>query len=212
MSEEEAAEAKEDLYCPHSKVTKKESLIDTVAQEGIELEASLKELGISRKKGVNSQSKKVQKSQTMRLITGLGGNKKRGTDGETRVVLPKAIGVDFVDVSESTTSSKLAQAFPKKSMLKSGSTSGTTGSGEASEDRLGKEDELKVVEDRGKFAVRNGCSFDEGDLLRVEEEKAELEKEKAELEKKVVHLKTNLAREGSDWTPWRLPKRQRSAS
>ncbi|KAF6165277.1 hypothetical protein GIB67_042693 [Kingdonia uniflora] len=64
-------------------------------------------------------------------MTGVGGNKMSGADGERRVALPKVSRVDFADVSESITSSKLAQAFPKMTILKCGSTSGTMGSGEA---------------------------------------------------------------------------------
>ncbi|KAF6150021.1 hypothetical protein GIB67_002803 [Kingdonia uniflora] len=101
-------------------------------------------------------------------------------------------------------------------MLKRGSASGTTGSGEVEgeakkrrvdpsskligtkviENRPGEENELKVAEDRARLVARNDCSFDEGDLPRMEEEKAELEKGKAELEKKVARLKLDLAREG----------------
>ncbi|KAF6156503.1 hypothetical protein GIB67_011304 [Kingdonia uniflora] len=160
----------------------------------------------------------------MRLMTSVGDNKKMGADGERRVVLPKAYEVDFADVLESTTSSKLARAFLKKRMLKRGSTSGTTGSGEveggvkkrkvdppyqltgaeAIEGRLGEEDELKTVEDWAKFTVRNGeeqmskmaARLINGICLGVVEVKAELEKGRAELEKKVARLKAYLAKEG----------------
>ncbi|KAF6175848.1 hypothetical protein GIB67_003336 [Kingdonia uniflora] len=77
---------------PKSEVTKKESLLDTVAQEGTELKA--------------------------RLITGTNGSKQKETDGKRRVNLPKASGVDFVGVSESIMSSKLTRTFPMKQMLK----------------------------------------------------------------------------------------------
>ncbi|KAF6148610.1 hypothetical protein GIB67_042569, partial [Kingdonia uniflora] len=63
------------------KVIRKESLLDTVAQEGTELEAVLKELSISRKKRANSRSEKDQKSQSTRLMTG-DDNKKKGTEEE----------------------------------------------------------------------------------------------------------------------------------
>ncbi|KAF6153891.1 hypothetical protein GIB67_023668 [Kingdonia uniflora] len=183
---------------PQSKVMKKESLLDIVAQEGIELEAVLKEL-------------------------------KRGADGERQVVFPKASRVAFANVQESTASSKLAQAFPKRKMLNRGLTSGTTGSGEvegaaekrradppsqltrakATEDRLGEEDELKVVEDGAKLTVRNG----EDEMIKmtacllkiiglgVVEEKIELKEGKAELKMKVARLKADLVREGKRLTP-----------
>ncbi|KAF6147269.1 hypothetical protein GIB67_013090 [Kingdonia uniflora] len=54
-------------------VTRKESLLDTVAQKETELEVALEELGISRKKRINSRAKKVQKSQSMRIMTSADG-------------------------------------------------------------------------------------------------------------------------------------------
>ncbi|KAF6147220.1 hypothetical protein GIB67_039350 [Kingdonia uniflora] len=65
-----------------SKVMWKKSQLDNIAQEGVELEAMLKVLSISRKKRANSRSEKVQKSQATRLMTGVGGNKKKGGDRE----------------------------------------------------------------------------------------------------------------------------------
>ncbi|KAF6174414.1 hypothetical protein GIB67_024436 [Kingdonia uniflora] len=50
---------------PSSKVKKKKSLFD-----------------IRRKKRANSRTENVQKSQEMRLMTGVGGNRKRGANGE----------------------------------------------------------------------------------------------------------------------------------
>ncbi|KAF6160220.1 hypothetical protein GIB67_016656, partial [Kingdonia uniflora] len=145
---------------PQSQVTRKEPLLDTVAQEGTELEAVLKELSISRKKRANSQSEKVQKSQATRLMAGAKGNNKRGADWEKRVNLPKASGVDFAGVPESTMSSKIARAFPKKKMLKRGSTYGTTRSGEV-EGGTKKKKGRAFRTNRGE-----GCSFDEGDMPR----------------------------------------------
>ncbi|KAF6164733.1 hypothetical protein GIB67_040985 [Kingdonia uniflora] len=142
-------------------------------------------------------------------MTGVGSNKKTVVDREMRVVLLKASRVNFTDVPESTMSSKLAWAIPKKRMLKCGSTSGTTGSDKveggakkrrvnppsqltrvkASEDGLDEEGGLKVVEDRAAYLMK-------GIYLGMEEKKAKLEKGKAEFEKKVAHLKAKLAREG----------------
>ncbi|KAF6143528.1 hypothetical protein GIB67_029697, partial [Kingdonia uniflora] len=168
-----------------SKVKKKKSLLNIVAQEGVKLEAVVKELGISRKSELKT---------------------------------------DFADVSESTTSSKLALAFSKKRILKRDSTSGTTGSGEVDGEvkkrrvdlsseliwvkvvynRPGIEDELKAVEKMARLAVRNGeeemskmaTRLMKGICLGMEEDNVEPEKGKAELEKKVAYLKTDLAREG----------------
>ncbi|KAF6164442.1 hypothetical protein GIB67_025268 [Kingdonia uniflora] len=49
----------------------RESLIDIVSREGVEVEAVLGELEISRHKKVNSKSAKVQKSHAKRKITGV---------------------------------------------------------------------------------------------------------------------------------------------
>ncbi|KAF6158434.1 hypothetical protein GIB67_022031 [Kingdonia uniflora] len=109
-------------------------------------------------------------------MMGVGGNKKRGANREKRVAFPKASRVDFVDVSESTSSSKLARAFPKKKILKRGLISETSVSGEVeggakkkrvdpsyeligakvAENRPGVEDELKSMEDRARLAARKG--------------------------------------------------------
>ncbi|KAF6158789.1 hypothetical protein GIB67_040303 [Kingdonia uniflora] len=52
------------------KVSRKESFIDTVAKEGTELEAVLKELEISRFKRVVSKDEKVRRSQAKRRMAG----------------------------------------------------------------------------------------------------------------------------------------------
>ncbi|KAF6155065.1 hypothetical protein GIB67_035812 [Kingdonia uniflora] len=202
---------------PQSKVTRNKSLFDTVAQEGTELEAVLKELGINRKKCANSQSEKVQKSQETRRMASADGNKKRGTDEERLVNFPKASRVDFTGVPESTTPSKIVWAFPKKKMLKRGSTFGTTGSGEVEggakkrrvepfeltaakviEDRPVIGEELKEIEERARLATLNGeeemskmaAHLIKGICLWAEEEKVELKKEK-----KVARLKADLINE-----------------
>ncbi|KAF6135555.1 hypothetical protein GIB67_015408 [Kingdonia uniflora] len=154
----------------------------------------------------------------MRLMMGIGGNKKRGADRKTRVVLPKATAVDFANVPESTTSSKLAQTFPNMRMVKRFSTSRTTGSGKVeveaklkrvnplaelfetkvTENRYGEEVELRAVEDRARLAARKGMK--EMSKVRIclgmEEKNVELESGKAKLENKLVRLKSDLAREG----------------
>ncbi|KAF6154806.1 hypothetical protein GIB67_032418 [Kingdonia uniflora] len=178
------------------KKKKKKSLLDIIAQEGVELKVMLKDLGININKRANSRPEKVQKSQTMRLMT---------------------------DMPDSTTSSKLAPAFPKKKMLKRGSASGTTESSEVEggakkrrvdpssklirvkirENRPGMEDELKTVEDKMKFAARKGVEemskvaarLMKGICLGMEEEKVELKSRKAEFKKEVARLKSDLARE-----------------
>ncbi|KAF6152727.1 hypothetical protein GIB67_021387 [Kingdonia uniflora] len=208
----------------HSKVKKKKSLLYNVTQEGVELKVVLKELGISRNKHANSRSEKVHKSQATRLMLGVDGNKKRRVDEERQVVLLKASVVDFTNVPESATSSKLAQTFPKKGMMKRGSASGTMGSGEAegeaknrrvdppsqligvkvAENRLGEEDKLRAIEDRARLTAHKGVEemskvaarLMKGIYLGIGEEKAELENRKVEFEKKVIRLKSDLVREG----------------
>ncbi|KAF6141959.1 hypothetical protein GIB67_037927 [Kingdonia uniflora] len=53
-----------------TKVSRKESLIDAVSREGIELEAVLKEIEISRFKSVASKDEKVKRSQAKRRMAG----------------------------------------------------------------------------------------------------------------------------------------------
>ncbi|KAF6165817.1 hypothetical protein GIB67_012714 [Kingdonia uniflora] len=208
---------------PSSKMGRKKSLLDTVAQEGVEVGDVLKKLSISMKKWVNSRYEKVQKSQATRLMMGVGGNKKRGANGKRRAVLPKAYGVDFADVPKVTTSSKLARSFPKKKMLKRGSTSTTIRSSEGegaakkrridlseligakvAEDRSSEVDKLKSVEDKVRLAARRGeeemtkraARLIKGIFLGMEEEEAVLDRGKIKLEKKVARLKIDLAWDG----------------
>ncbi|KAF6157203.1 hypothetical protein GIB67_041664 [Kingdonia uniflora] len=67
---------------PKSQVERKDLLLDEVAEEGVKLEFVLGRLGLSRKKRVRSNSKKVQKSQSTRLMAGVDDGKKKGTGGE----------------------------------------------------------------------------------------------------------------------------------
>ncbi|KAF6167848.1 hypothetical protein GIB67_027626 [Kingdonia uniflora] len=173
---------------PQSKVMN-ESMLDTVAQEGVKLEIVLKELGIKRNKRANNRFEKVQKSQMKKLMTGAEASKKRGADGEKPPHLLKATDLDFTDVPKATMSSKLVMKFSKKKTGKRGSASGTTGS-----------DELRAVEDRVRLAARKGteemsayaqlklgkmtASLLKGICLRIEEGKTELKNGKVELEKR----------------------------
>ncbi|KAF6154633.1 hypothetical protein GIB67_000517 [Kingdonia uniflora] len=69
-------------HTPKSQLARKVSLLDTVTQVKTELEVVLEDLGISRKKRVNSRVEKVQNSQLTRLITSTDDSKKKGTNGE----------------------------------------------------------------------------------------------------------------------------------
>ncbi|KAF6143280.1 hypothetical protein GIB67_039063, partial [Kingdonia uniflora] len=201
------------------KVTRKKSLLDIVARERVELEIIQKELGVNKNRKANNRSEKVQKSQVKRLMTGVGANKMRGADGEKCPILPRASDVDFEDVPEVTTSSKLALKFLKKKVVKGGSAFGTMTSwavdktikrrrvdplaevmrAKVVERRPFEEDELRAVEDRVRPAACKGIeelsASTQLELSKMEG-KAELENGKVELEWKVVRLKSDLALEG----------------
>ncbi|KAF6134107.1 hypothetical protein GIB67_013504 [Kingdonia uniflora] len=185
------------MIAPKSQVVRKESLLDRVAQEVTEHEVVLEELGISRKKRVNSQDEKVQKSQST------------NTDGR----------VDCTGLPESTALSKLARTFPMKQMLKRLLTSGPTGSSKALKkrrvepsemsgmkvikDRPIVEDDLKEVEEKARLAALHGekemrkivTHLMKGICLGDEEERAELKWKKVNLERNVARLKTDMHKE-----------------
>ncbi|KAF6141972.1 hypothetical protein GIB67_037940 [Kingdonia uniflora] len=165
-----------DFLGPRSKVIKNESLLDTIAREGVELEIVMKDHDINRNKRANSRSKKVQKSLAKRPMTGVGASKKRGVDGEDRPVLSRDSEMAMEDVPIGTTSSKLALKFLKKKAGKGGSASGTTVCGEVEgnvkkrrvdppakvigvkvvENRAAKEDDLRAMEYRLRLAALKG--------------------------------------------------------
>ncbi|KAF6165736.1 hypothetical protein GIB67_012633 [Kingdonia uniflora] len=109
-------------------------------------------------------------------MTRAGASKKRATDREKRPVLPKAAPMSLKDVFGGSISSKLAQRHPKRKVVKGGSTSGTTVSGEVEvnakkmrvdssaavsgakgmKSRPVKEDELLAVENRLRAKARGG--------------------------------------------------------
>ncbi|KAF6168140.1 hypothetical protein GIB67_011525 [Kingdonia uniflora] len=134
---------------PKSQVTRKESLLDIIAQEDTELEAELEELDISRKKRVNSQAKKVQKSQSTRLMTSTDDSKKKGTDGERRVNLSKAPGVDCTWLHESITGEGCRRLTCCGGRFEKGE-----GQGQVDNSPRGGRDE------------QNGCSSDKGNMPR----------------------------------------------
>ncbi|KAF6151322.1 hypothetical protein GIB67_040595 [Kingdonia uniflora] len=94
-----------------STVERKESLLDEVAEEETEVELVLWELGLSRKKRVESRSKKVVKAQSTRSMTGVDegkrvmkGKRRRveslGESGEKVVEGRSASMVDLKEVKE----------------------------------------------------------------------------------------------------------------
>ncbi|KAF6167600.1 hypothetical protein GIB67_031183 [Kingdonia uniflora] len=71
-----------------STVERKKSLIDEVVEEETELKLVLGELGLSRKKRVNSRSKKVTKAQSTRSMTGVDEGKRQTSEEEVRAKTP----------------------------------------------------------------------------------------------------------------------------
>ncbi|KAF6150388.1 hypothetical protein GIB67_034087 [Kingdonia uniflora] len=67
---------------PKSRVERKDSLLDEVVEEKVELKFVLEGLGLSRKMRAGSKSKKDQKSQWTMLMVGVDDGKKRGISGE----------------------------------------------------------------------------------------------------------------------------------
>ncbi|KAF6170854.1 hypothetical protein GIB67_015806 [Kingdonia uniflora] len=101
-----------------STVERKESLLDKVAEEETELELVLKGLGLSRKKKVDSRSNKVRKAQSTRSMAGVDEGKRQVTGEEARTNLSKTPGTGSLAQPNPVTSSKLAQKYLKKRMLK----------------------------------------------------------------------------------------------
>ncbi|KAF6142202.1 hypothetical protein GIB67_037120 [Kingdonia uniflora] len=89
-----------------STVERKESMLDEVAEEEIELELVLERLGLSKKKRVDCRSNKVRKAQLT-------------SSAQPNPVKP----------------SKVAKKYPKKRILKALPTSGTTDSGDVIKDK-----------------------------------------------------------------------------
>ncbi|KAF6175458.1 hypothetical protein GIB67_021948 [Kingdonia uniflora] len=103
-----------DVIGPKSQVDRKYSLLDEDVEEEVKLEFVIEGLGLSINKWVGSKSKKVQKSQSTRLMAGVDDGKKKGTGGEGRTNLPKTSRIDSSVHPESIALSKLARTFPKK--------------------------------------------------------------------------------------------------
>ncbi|KAF6155716.1 hypothetical protein GIB67_007153 [Kingdonia uniflora] len=138
-------------------------------------------------------------------MTCVGTNKKRGADGDRRPILPRDIDIDFEDVLEVTTSSKLALKFPKIKAVKGYSASGTTANGEVDKTTKKMRDRVRLVAHKGTEELSASMQLElskmvarflKGIYLGIEGRKTDLESGKAELEKKVARLKSDLALEG----------------
>ncbi|KAF6156519.1 hypothetical protein GIB67_011320 [Kingdonia uniflora] len=150
----------------NSTVERKKSLLDEVAEEEIELKLVLGELGLSRKKRVESRSKKVAKAQS------------------TSSAQPNL------------TTSKIAHKFPKRQIKKALPASGITVSGEVAqgkrrrveplggsgekvaEGRSISVDDLKEVVERARLAILQGKedTSQMGIWLDIEERESDLKK------------------------------------
>ncbi|KAF6161198.1 hypothetical protein GIB67_007839 [Kingdonia uniflora] len=199
-----------------SLVKRKESLLDEVAEEA-ELKFVLEGLGLSRKRRVDSRSKMVQKAQSTWSMVGTEDGKKQATGGEGQTNLAKTPGIDISVQPKPFKSSKIAQKYPKKWMLKALLTSGTTGSGKVAKEKMRRVepsgesgdkviegqsaavDDLKEVKEWARLAALHGeedtskmvSLLVKGIRLGIEEEKFELMKEKIELEKKLARVRTD---------------------
>ncbi|KAF6136261.1 hypothetical protein GIB67_042746, partial [Kingdonia uniflora] len=149
---------------------RKKSLLDEVAEEETELELVLGELGQSRKKRVESKSKKVAKAQSTRSMTGVDKGTIQTNGEEIRAKTPGS----GRSAQPNLTTGKIAQRFPKRQIKKALPASGTTISGEVAQGKrkrveplggLGEKvtegrsvsvDDLKKIEERAKLAILQG--------------------------------------------------------
>ncbi|KAF6162443.1 hypothetical protein GIB67_017331 [Kingdonia uniflora] len=173
-----------------SKVERKESLLDKVAEEETELEFVLEGLGLSRKKRVDSRSKK---------IPGIGSS-----DQPSPVTLSKI-------------AQKYLKKWTLKALLASGTTgSGEANKGKRRRVKLSEEsgekvaegrftvvDDLREVEERARLVVLYGdkdtsrmvARLIKGIWLGIEEEKTELKKANIKLEKELPRSRTDTLKE-----------------
>ncbi|KAF6166832.1 hypothetical protein GIB67_012228 [Kingdonia uniflora] len=168
----------------NSSVERKESLLDEVAEKETELELVLEGLGLSRKKRADSKSDKVRRAQSTRSMAGVDeGKKKISGEEEVRTNLSKTLGSGS-SAPPNLTTSKIAQKYQKKRMLKSLPASGATESGEVTKEKR------RVESSREKVA-----RLVKGIWLGIEEEKSELKKAKSELEKALARAKSEAMKE-----------------
>ncbi|KAF6154419.1 hypothetical protein GIB67_028311 [Kingdonia uniflora] len=147
-----------------STVEKKESLLDEVVEEETELELVLEGLSLSRKKKVDSRSNKVRKAQSTRSMAGVDDGKRQVSGEEVQTNLSKTPGTGSLAQLNPVKSSKVAQKYLKKQMLKALPASGTTRSGEVTKDKR----KVKPSEESGE-KVAKGRSASVDDLKEVEE-------------------------------------------
>ncbi|KAF6144123.1 hypothetical protein GIB67_004796 [Kingdonia uniflora] len=109
------------------KVSRKESFIDAIAREGTELEAILKELEISRFKGIASKDDKVKRSQAKRRMVGktLGSMEEKLLTPELNTPLKLARLNEMLDgpVDMANVSSTVVRNLTKRKAVKRGAAS-----------------------------------------------------------------------------------------
>ncbi|KAF6168275.1 hypothetical protein GIB67_014510 [Kingdonia uniflora] len=160
---------------------RKESLLDEVAEEETELELVMGELGLSRKKRVESRSKKVVKAQFTRSMTSVDDGTWQTSGVEVRAKTPGSGSSAQVN----HTTNKIAHKFLKRQIKKALSASGTT------------------VEERVRLAILQGkedtsqmvAHLVKGIWPGIEEQESELEMTKSELEKSLARVKTDALKE-----------------
>ncbi|KAF6146608.1 hypothetical protein GIB67_008894 [Kingdonia uniflora] len=212
-----------------SKVERKESLLDEVAEEETELELVLEGLGLSRKKRVDSRSNKVRKAQSTRSMAGVDEGKKQVSGEEAQTNFSKTFGTGSSAQPNHVKPSKIALKYLKKRMLKALPASSTTRSGEVVKDkrrrvepsgesgekvaegRSATMDDLKEVEERARLAALYGeedtrkmvARLVKGIWLGIEEKNSELKKANVELENELAQSRTNTLKEVRWWMPLR---------
>ncbi|KAF6167822.1 hypothetical protein GIB67_027600 [Kingdonia uniflora] len=125
----------------NSTVERKESLLDEVAEEETEHELVLREFGLSRKKRVESRSKKVVKAQSIWSMTGVDEGKRQTSGEEIKKALP---------ASGTVVSGKVAQG--KRRWVEPLGNSRE----KFIEGRSASTDDLKEAEERARLAILQG--------------------------------------------------------
>ncbi|KAF6142642.1 hypothetical protein GIB67_015128 [Kingdonia uniflora] len=155
-------------------VERKESLLDEVAEEETELELFLGELGLSRKMGVESRSKKVGKVQSTRSMESVDEGTRQTSGDEVRAKTPGSGN----SAQANLTTSKIAHKFLKRRIKMVLPTSSTTVSSEVAQGKR-----IKVTR------------LVKGIWLGIEEQESELKKAKSKLKINLARAKTDTLKE-----------------
>ncbi|KAF6154480.1 hypothetical protein GIB67_028372 [Kingdonia uniflora] len=152
-----------------STVERKESLLDEVEEEEIELELVLGELGLSRKKRVESRSKKVVKAQSTRSMTDVDDGK-RQTSGEEQNKA-KTLGSGS-SAQPNHATNKIGQKFSKREIKKALPASG------AAESEVRERARLAILQGKG-VTSQMVAHLVKGIWLGIEEQESEIKKVEA---------------------------------